>query len=173
MFTQAVIPQLVDSSIQDRLYDKAVSCARALRAAAIQQRRPQDYNTLLMDTLLNKYKRDSAHGDFWMRLMSADDVAAPISNEECEGAGMSEAGAREFVRLHGAVADAGKAVVHALFWVVSSVGYNCLVQAIFGVQHHKTHPLLYAAVCNNSCFMLNCLPLISTTRRPAISCTYN
>eukprot|EP00877_Chromochloris_zofingiensis_P011925 jgi/Chrzof1/6987/Cz02g06190.t1 len=104
---QAVIPQLVDSSIQDRLYDKAVSCARALRAAAIQQRRPQDYNTLLMDTLLNKYKRDSAHGDFWMRLMSADDVAAPISNEECEGAGMSEAGAREFVRLHGAVADAG------------------------------------------------------------------
>eukprot|EP00879_Flechtneria_rotunda_P000640 GHRR01000753.1.p1 GENE.GHRR01000753.1~~GHRR01000753.1.p1 ORF type:complete len:726 (+),score=264.12 GHRR01000753.1:354-2531(+) len=100
---QGAIISLVDASLGARNYSKAAEAVQALRAAAVKHKQPAQFTSFL-DKLRDSYKPNPGKRDFWKLLMQQG--MAPISDDEVEGAGISNEAAAEYVRKHSADEEA-------------------------------------------------------------------
>ncbi|KAK9814489.1 hypothetical protein WJX72_006674 [[Myrmecia] bisecta] len=100
---QTAVTSLVDSSLGDRLYNKARDCLPPLREACIQHGQPKAFNDFL-HKLAADYEHSRLRADFWKRVHTAG--VTLISEDEAAGAGVSKSEALDFLRQHGPAAQA-------------------------------------------------------------------
>ena len=74
------IQRLLNESVKDQLYPKALDCMKALREGCVQEEEPAAFNTFLQ--LLRSIHKGKRHDGFWQLLVSTS--ISLIHEEECE-----------------------------------------------------------------------------------------
>jgi hypothetical protein len=97
-FPQRAIRAIVDESVLDRSYPKALECLKTLRTSCISLTKGRDFNTFL-EQLQERYKQDSSRSGFW-GLVVAEGLG-PVHNGEDPSVELSEAQAEEYMKRHG------------------------------------------------------------------------
>jgi ATP-dependent DNA helicase 2 subunit 2 len=94
--------KLVNHSIGDQYYDKALRCAQALRAGCIQEEESEEFNKFLREMRLHFENRKRA--DFWL-LIVANKITL-VSSDECEDSFVTPADALKFLGSEAAAPQA-------------------------------------------------------------------
>ena len=89
---------MVDDSVLDRSYPKALDCLKTLRAGCIALGRGAGFNAFL-EQLQQGYKQNSSRAGFW-GLVVAEGVG-PVHHGEDPSVGLSAAQAEEYMKMHG------------------------------------------------------------------------
>ena len=80
------IIQILNDSVKDQLYPKALGCIKVLRLGCVQEEEPAAFNTFLR--LLRSMHEGKRHNSFWELLLSAG--ISLIHEEECEESDVSK-----------------------------------------------------------------------------------
>jgi len=86
--------QLVNDSIQNQLYPKAIECLVALRQGCVAEEEPHAYNQFV-DELRATCQHKRRH-DFWLAMVNKANDLAPISSEETKESTLSQAQAEAY-----------------------------------------------------------------------------
>lgn len=89
---EKIITELVNNSVLDQLYPKALDCMIALRAGCVQEEEPAAYNSFLKE--LRGYYEGKRRDDFWQQI--AKKGLTLIHNDESEDSVVTVEEAQEF-----------------------------------------------------------------------------
>jgi len=95
------IVQLVNDSVRDQLYPKAIDCLQALRAGTIREEESQTFNSFLKE--LRNYFEGKRRQDFWQMIL--DTKTTLISYAESEDSSVSPAEADKFLEVQVGMVD--------------------------------------------------------------------
>ena len=87
------IQRLLNDSVKDQLYPKALDCMKALREGCVEEEEPAAFNTFIQ--LLRSIHEGKRHDGFWQLLVSSS--ISLIHEEECQESDVTKEESRSFL----------------------------------------------------------------------------